>query len=957
MRELRRFQILPVGTLGVLVSVLSAQTTPPGSVAGLLAEGERQQQENHPELALLSFRAAREAAGKARDPESQAKAFQGMGRAEEVQSDFASAKRDYQASFEIREKLDDSAGMGEALNGIGNAAFAQGDMTAARGYYERSLKLREATGNRAGVAASWNNLGNTLRTLGFYLEAAEYLQRSAQQFQELGNLRSRSTVLRNLGTLYGYLGDYDRALSIVGQSLDSARSLGDQVRVSNSLDSLGVIHTWMGNYRLALEELNQARQLREEAKVDWGLAETLNNIGLAFQAQSDHRQALTYFGKALLLNQKMGDKGLEAESRLNIGVELMAEGRLNDSFREFDRSIALSNGMGDKLLLSAALRGLGRAQIRRGKTAESLAVFLRALALQKEMGTRAEIADTTVELAAAHFELGDAGQALVLAREAIGLATEISRPSTLWQARLVAAKALRRAGKPAEAGVELDRAIATIESLRLEVAGPTTALSAYFGDRLEAYRERVLVDLTEHDLTAALMHVERSKARALAETLGGGRVNLDLHETAEERQQERALENQLAALNILMSSLSATQPTANPADLRARLESKRRELEFFQTSLFARHPELAIQSGEMASIEAGELQSLAATANATILDYVVTADVTYLFVVRPTGPPRLFPIPVNAAALRKKTVEFRRQLASHDLGFAPLAQELYRILVAPAAAELRLSSSWIIVPDAALWDVAFQALESRPGRFLIEDAAISYAPSLAVLRETMQPRGKPQPGVNGHRLLALGNPAIQFVEDLPEAGKQLLALQTLYGESHSLILLGPDATEERFKEEAGRYDVVHLAAHAVLDDASPMYSRVLLATAMPGSREDGFLEAREMMNLNLHATMVVLSGCETAVGRAAPGEGITGMLWAMFVAGAPAIVASLWPVESASTSDLMQEFHRQWLASENQAGTFRKPAALRTAARKLIATPRYAHPFYWAGFIVAGNPN
>jgi CHAT domain-containing protein len=102
--------------------------------------------------------------------------------------------------------------------------------------------------------------------------------------------------------------------------------------------------------------------------------------------------------------------------------------------------------------------------------------------------------------------------------------------------------------------------------------------------------------------------------------------------------------------------------------------------------------------------------------------------------------------------------------------------------------------------------------------------------------------------------------------------------------------------------------------------------------------------------------MLVLSGCETARGDAPAGEGITGILWASFVAGVPTTVASLWRVESASTSELMIEFHRQWLASRGKGSPFAKAEALRAASRKLIASGKYAHPFYWAGFILAGSP-
>ena len=260
----------------------------------------------------------------------------------------------------------------------------------------------------------------------------------------------------------------------------------------------------------------------------------------------------------------------------------------------------------------------------------------------------------------------------------------------------------------------------------------------------------------------------------------------------------------------------------------------------------------------------------------------------------------------------------------------------------------------IILPDGPLWDVAFQALQPKAGHYLIEDAPISYSPSLSVLNDTLN-KAK-SPGVASPDLLALGDPATGSAERLPEAATQVHDLAKLYGENRSQIATGAAATEEMFKAEAGRFGVVHVASHAILDDASPMYSRVLLA-ANPAGREDGMLEAREVMEMSLRAEMVVLSACETARGEAPAGEGITGLLWAMFVAGAPTTVASLWRVESASTSQLMVEFHRQWLQNRRDHVPLAKASAMRTAALQLIASPRYAHPFYWAGFIVAGSPN
>jgi CHAT domain-containing protein len=149
------------------------------------------------------------------------------------------------------------------------------------------------------------------------------------------------------------------------------------------------------------------------------------------------------------------------------------------------------------------------------------------------------------------------------------------------------------------------------------------------------------------------------------------------------------------------------------------------------------------------------------------------------------------------------------------------------------------------------------------------------------------------------------------------------------------------------------------------------------------AKEDGFLEAREIIQLDLHAELAVLSACETARGRVRAGEGLIGMSWALFVAGAPTTIASQWQVDSASTARLMTSFHRKLksrllpagfqptksqvlrhpLAARRLLGALASPEGwelskaelLRQASLSLMSDPKYRHPFYWAGFIVMGD--
>jgi CHAT domain-containing protein len=293
------------------------------------------------------------------------------------------------------------------------------------------------------------------------------------------------------------------------------------------------------------------------------------------------------------------------------------------------------------------------------------------------------------------------------------------------------------------------------------------------------------------------------------------------------------------------------------------------------------------------------------------------------------------------------------------------------LLLKPARADLAGRNIIVIVPDGILWELPFQSLQESGGRYLIEDHAISYAPSLTVLREMTKLRTRDSSPAQS-TLLAFGNPALsgQTVDQakamqrdeklgpLPEAEKEVKGLAAMYGPARSKVYVGTAASEERLKSEAGRHRILQLATHAVLNDVSPMYSYVVLAQGESGASEDGLLEAWEMMNLDLRTDLVVLSACETGRGRVGKGEGMIGMAWALFVAGSPTTLASLWKVESVSTTELMLEFHRKLLSTRpSEQSRISKSKALQAAAIRMLANRKYRHPFYWAGFSLVGVGN
>lgn len=211
-----------------------------------------------------------------------------------------------------------------------------------------------------------------------------------------------------------------------------------------------------------------------------------------------------------------------------------------------------------------------------------------------------------------------------------------------------------------------------------------------------------------------------------------------------------------------------------------------------------------------------------------------------------------------------------------------------------------------------------------------------------------------------NNFLAFGNPKLERqiyitggnanrnykFEPLPEAEKEINRIASFYGRNQSLLFVGNKASEDIFKTQAGSFNILHLATHGVADNEFPMFSFLVLSAEKNG-KEDGILEAWEVMQLNLQAEMAILSACET--GRGKLGEGIIGLSWAFFVAGVLTTVVSSWNVRSSETADLMIEFHRNLRLKKS------KPKALQAAMVSMLKNKKSNHPYFWAGFVLIGK--
>jgi len=491
--------------------------------------------------------------------------------------------------------------------------------------------------------------------------------------------------------------------------------------------------------------------------------------------------------------------------------------------------------------------------------------------------------------------------------------------------KLTAAAALRRMDRLDEAETALREAVALADGWLASVPAEPSARAAALDGRIGLSRALADLLVARGRPRDALAVIERTKARELHERTDHAAATASAL-TTEEAQRQREV---LARLDAANRNLLAGGGDA--VALRAEVHAAR---------LAHRAFTIALSTGRQSSARPRVDDEPPAPPPSPTVVFSVMPERTLAFVIDGEDV-RPVVLDVPSAQLAEAVDAVATALESRSLGYHRATRALYDLLLAPLALPAGDARPLAIIPDGILWRVPFQTLTDAQDRPLAEQRPLFYAPSLKSLAAGTRESGDAAPS-----LFAIGNPAAGL-QSLDDAESEVRGLARIYDAERSRILTGAAATESAFKRDAPRHDVIHIASHGLIENAAPMYSSLALAAT---AEDDGLLEAREVLDLRLNARLAVLAGCETARGKVQEGEGIIGLSWAFLAAGCPTIVVSQWKAESASTARLLVAFHEGLAAGRTPA------AALREAQRSLMRDRRYAHPFYWAPFVVVGAP-
>ena len=763
--------------------------------------------------------------------------------------------------------------------------------------------------------------------------------------------------------------EYEAGLEAAYKALALYESLGMKRGVVLVQDSLSNLYRAQGNHRRAFDFAQKSLRLAEEENHRKSIMIALSELAVIYGQQNNGEQALAHLERAFSIAQELGDTLNMATLRHDMAVQYHRFGHYQRALDTYQLLLKQTETSGDKIGAAMVRDQIGRIFAAQGRYQEALTYHREALVALEAANKDRAMATALNNISAIYLTQQNYSEALSISERSLELTRSSERKKDLFVALVNNGYSQLGLNRLGGARKSFSEAVSIVENLRAHAAGGVEERQRFFEGGMQAYHGLLSVLVKESQPEEALTLAERAKARALLDMLQQGRVRVHKAMTVKEQDEERRLKSQLTYLNKQLARVSQSekQDAARVREVETQLEKARLSYEAFQDALYAAHPELKTHRGEAPIINAQELAALLPNASAVLLEYVVTDERTYLFAITKPAEKaevQVYTLPITRVELAKQIELFRQQLATRDLGFRASAVKLYDSFLKPAQAQLRGKSNVVIAPDSTLWDLPFQALVNTAGRFMVEDASITYAPSLTVLREMTKRRLNQTATRAPATLLALGNPVLGSakqagmtlrdgsLDPLPEAGEEVKALARLYGPARSKVYVGAEAREDRVMSEAGQASVLHFTTHGTLNNASPMYSYLTLADG--GPNDDGLLEAWELMQLDLKADLAVLSACETARGRIGAGEGVIGFSWAMFIAGVPSTVVSQWKVESASTRDLMVNFHRS-LISPGAKQTKAKSDALRHAALKLMRNPETSHPFYWAGFVLVGD--
>lgn len=817
--------------------------------------------------------------------------------------------------------------------------------------FRRALALFEELGETTRQVQVLQNMAVVEYELGRLSDAIDHYTQVTRLMRKEDDPLLYSNVLCNAGIANWASGNYDLSLRQLSEALPTFRALGNKFWEALALNTIGAVYDSLGERDRALGFYRQALTLRTVELAARGRVGSLQTIGNILREEGQPAEALRMHQEALALATR---SFMRKRVSVHIARDLIALGRQDEAIEQL--ASALEEGAPeDQVERARALVVRGQYRTSRSQFGPAESDFRTALKIFESYEQTADELDAWVSLARSQRARGSVNEALGSVDEALALAEEVRQQTANPELRAT----LMEPARPA-----FDLRIAMLAQL-------------YFARETSA-RER------ERIAKLALTTAEHARARALADF-----QSLDVTAPGVPPQlaaRRQTIYKELAGRRFRLAAAldRGGAEDARVQAIRADIETLRRELDEIDSQVGAAS---AANRPNPKTTAAGLLDTRAPGKETALIEYWLGADDAFAWIVDADG--------VEMARLKSPRVvtdaarAFDRAL--RGVGGVPLGERLKRgkevsdLLLAPLGERALARRTLVFVPDGTLHYLAFAALRlgtSEREQFLIETHDVALAPSVSMYLSREDRRSRTVPTrqmllvadpvyqLSDARLAKVGQPAPVSESSLtsklfslfrgPSAEGEFARLPGSAHEAAAIAALLPAASVDRLEGFAAtrerflgagleRYRFIHIATHAVADAEIPQASALILSRFDAQAHEiDSNVLAADFVPLQLNAQTVVLSACDTALGKNVAGEGLIGLRYVVLARGADSVVSSLWPIADQVTAQVMSRFYPLLLKGTDV------DAALSAALRTMLKGP-FSDPAWWGAFTLTAR--
>jgi CHAT domain-containing protein/Tfp pilus assembly protein PilF len=940
----------------------------------LRSAGEISQILSESEQAFSFYREALSASRKAGDRGEEGRIRNDIGYLRFLLGDTEDAVKNCSEALRIALAMNDRSLEAQALVNLGFCSYASGDLSTATAYQQRALEILKITDDQPTHSKALVAMGYDYLNLGEPTKAKQCLREALQIAHDAVDLRAESLALIALANLESKLGEKQNAMDLYNQARELVRRIGDRSLEASVLGGLGYVSFGLSEKEKALEYDKQAITLFESTNDKWGVAEATLDVGRIYHLLGEEQQALDHSRRALGMFRTLSMPRLAAQALRDMGLVYESQHDTARAISSYTSALQQTRAGQDQRHQAYTLNDIGRVYDDLGQGQKALKYYYQALSLNR-------------------VAADPAGESL-----------------SLYQI----ARAERRLGHFDESRVKANDALTIIESLRVKVASQDSRAAYFASTRqyYELFVD-VLMQLhagrpADGFGIAAFDISERARARSLLELLNEARSDLRQGVDPALLEQERNLEQAINAKAERHTQLVGKKATAEAQVVAAELNQLTTAYEQVKARIKSESPRYAALT-QPQPLSLKEIQNRLLDDNSVLLEYMLGDERSYLWAVTRTEvssyelPPR--------AKLEDAAQSFRKLLtANQPVAGESFDQQQSRIkeaeaqiskatasfsqmVLGPVAGQLG-TKRLLIVPDGALQYIPFQALTVRANGAgnsgeqipLIVDHEIVNEPSASALALVLSDTSQRRPAPNSIAVFA--NPVFEVDDSRVKSGAaqaqspdvtktppgqgaffdigygegRIPALPASRDEAEAIMAVVPwgtglkaldfDANRAAItKPELAQYRIVHFATHGFINYLHPELSGLVLSLVDQNGRpQEGFVRLHDIYNLKLSADLVVLSACNTGLGKDVKGEGLIGLTRGFMYAGAGGVAASLWKVDDEATAELMKHFYE---------GMFQRgltpAAALREAQLGMWKGKRWHAPYYWAAFVIQGQ--